>query len=82
VPPKNLRAENPQFSPICGPKIDTLCPAILMRGKSGNLNNRVNLWLRTSIPNMGSSDDIAEIEGPRDVALATNFGTALAANGL
>jgi len=29
-----------------------------------------------------SNEDIAEIEGLRDVAMATNFGTALAANGL
>jgi len=29
-----------------------------------------------------SSEDIAEIERLRDVAMATNFGTALAANGL
>jgi len=29
-----------------------------------------------------SNEDIAEIEGLRDVAIATNFGTALAANGL
>jgi len=29
-----------------------------------------------------SSEDIAAIEGLRDVAIATNFGTALAANGL
>ena len=28
-----------------------------------------------------SNEDIAEIEGLRDVAMATNFGTALAANG-
>jgi len=28
VPPKNLSGENPQFSPICGPKLDTLRPAI------------------------------------------------------
>jgi len=29
-----------------------------------------------------SNEDIAEIEGLRDVAMATNFGTTLAANGL
>jgi len=29
-----------------------------------------------------SNEDIAEIEGLRDVAMATSFGTALAANGL
>jgi len=29
-----------------------------------------------------SSEDIAEINGLRDVAMATNFGTTLAANGL
>ena len=29
-----------------------------------------------------SNEDTAEIEGLRDVAMATNFGTALAANGL
>jgi len=29
-----------------------------------------------------SNEDIAKIEGVRDVAMATNFGTALAANGL
>ena len=29
-----------------------------------------------------SNEDIAEIEGVWDVAMATNFGTALAANGL
>ena len=29
-----------------------------------------------------SNDDIAELEGVRDVAMAPNFGTALAANGL
>ena len=29
-----------------------------------------------------SNEDIAEIEGVGDVAMATNFGTALAANGL
>ena len=29
-----------------------------------------------------SNEDIAEIEGPRDVATVTNFGTTLAANGL
>ena len=28
------------------------------------------------------NEDIAEIEGLRDVAMATNFGTTLAANGL
>ena len=28
-----------------------------------------------------SNEDIAEIEGLRDVAMGTNFGTALAANG-
>jgi len=29
-----------------------------------------------------SDDDIAEIEGLKDVAMETNFGTTLAANGL
>ena len=29
-----------------------------------------------------SNEGIAEIEGLRDVAMATNFGTALAANGV
>jgi len=29
-----------------------------------------------------SDEDIAEIECPRHVAMATNFGTTLAANGL
>ena len=29
-----------------------------------------------------SNEDIAEIEGLRDVAIATNFGTTLTANGL
>jgi len=29
-----------------------------------------------------SNEDIAEIEGLRDVAMATNFGTTLAASGL
>jgi len=29
-----------------------------------------------------SSEDIAEIDGLRDVAMATDFGTTLAANGL
>ena len=31
---------------------------------------------------MLSSEDIAEIDGLRDVAMATNFETILAANGL
>jgi len=36
----------------------------------------VGFWLKLS------NKDIAEIEGLRDVAMATNFGTTLAANGL
>jgi len=36
----------------------------------------------TQSTNQLSNEDIAEIEGLRDVAMATNFLTALAANGL
>jgi len=37
MPPKNLRSEKPQFSPIYRPKIDTGPQHSIMRGKSGNL---------------------------------------------
>ena len=40
-------------------------------------------WLNSNIASIClSSEDIAEIERIRDVAMATNFGTALAAKGL
>ena len=54
VPPKNLRGENPQFSPICGPKIDNLSLAISQCGKIRKSKTIGSIcgcvW--TSIPNM------------------------------
>jgi len=44
-PLKNFRGENPQFSPICRPKIDTLSPAIPNAGKIGKSKTIVNIWL-------------------------------------
>ena len=54
MPPKNVRGEKPQFLPICGPKIDTLSPAIPYVGKIRKSKTIVSIsgYVRTSIPNM------------------------------
>jgi len=54
VPLKHLRSKNPQFLPICGPKIDTLSPAIPYCGENQKSKTIGSIcgYVRTSILNM------------------------------